>query len=118
MQDSFETLVNNYRNDHWKHVIVSDHSIDRYREKISQAYKNKYIIKLLKYVFFNGTKIELDKVTRVKNLIKYHCQEATYYKFKNIVIVINGSDDEGQKPTSERVILTCYPYKDSKLFGK
>jgi len=99
-------------------IKFSDHCIDRYKERINREHTKEKIIQLLANVYVNGKLIVLDKVTRVKNLLKYHCEEANYYRLKNIVIVVKGSHEEDRKNlTSEKTILTCYPYHESKFMN-
>lgn len=96
-----------------KYVKIEQHAVDRYVERISKNDTECEIRRKLKNAYLRGSKIELaKKFHRISQFLKYD-ENASYYKYGNVVVVVRESGEKTDK--TDKTVLTCYPYKGSRF---
>ena len=111
-------MITKNKNPYSNLIFISDHCINRYREKINPSHDRLTIINNLKDVFINKIKVEIGSFNRVSSILRHNFEEANHYKYKNIVIVVKGNEENINDLKTQKVILTCYPYSESKFTRK
>lgn len=95
-----------------KFVIVAPHAIKQYRTRIDGKINEVLTKQRLINAYLRGDLIPVSPKKSLRQTIKY-LKDAVYYKYGNLIVVVH---EYGPRyDPCEKVILTCYSYKNSKF---
>lgn len=92
-----------------KYICVDKHAIDRFIERFEKT-EEKIAKEKLRLSYLRGKKLDLPSEKRIYKLLNYP-EEANYYKYGDIVIVVTEKGERYSR--AQKMILTCYHYKNS-----